>query len=233
MQPMSLLVATGFLFVGTHFALSHPLRDGLAGRLGERGFLIVYSIVAIATFAMMVQAFRGLPPEPPLWTVDDPLWILASLLVLFASILFMGSLIGNPALPAPGAAATAQAAPRGVFAITRHPMMWGFALWALAHVLAMPTQAQIALSAIIAFLALVGSAGQDAKKARLMGDAWRHWVARTSFLPFARQIDGTTPWGDTIPRGHALLGGVVLWLAATWAHGALGFVAAGIWRWVG
>ena len=233
MQPMSLLVATGFLFVGTHFALSHPLRDGLAGRLGERGFLIVYSIVAIATFAMMVQAFRGLPPEPPLWTVDDPLWILASLLVLFASILFMGSLIGNPALPAPGAAATAQAAPRGVFAITRHPMMWGFALWALAHVLAMPTQAQIALSAIIAFLALVGSAGQDAKKARLMGDAWRHWVARTSFLPFARQIDGTTPWGDTIPRGHALLGGVVLWLVATWAHGALGFVAAGIWRWVG
>ncbi|HEX2813256.1 MAG TPA: NnrU family protein [Sphingopyxis sp.] len=233
MQPMSLLVVTGALFVGTHFALSHPLRDGLSRGLGERGFLIVYSVVAIATFVLMVQAFRGLPPEPPLWTVGDPLWAVASLLVLFASILFMGSLIGNPALPAPGAAASAQGAPRGVFAITRHPMMWGFALWALAHGLVMPTPGQIILSAIIAFLALVGSAGQDAKKARLMGDAWRHWAARTSFIPFARQVAGTTPWGDTIPRGHALLGGIVLWLAATWAHGALGYMVAGIWRWVG
>lgn len=233
MQPMSLLVTTCTLFVGTHLLLSHPLRDPIAGRMGERAFQAVYSVVAIATFILVVQAWRGMPPEPPLWPVDDPLWILASLLVLFASILFMGSLIGNPALPAPNAAAVAQGAPRGVFAITRHPMMWGFALWALAHALVMPTQGQIVLSASIAFLALVGSAGQDAKKARLMGDSWRHWAARTSFLPFARQIGGVTPWGDTLPRGHALLGGILLWLAATWAHGALGYMVAGVWRWIG
>ncbi len=233
MQPMSLLITTCVLFVGSHLALSHPLRPGLAGRLGERGFMIVYSIVAIATFVMIVQAWRGMPPEPPLWVVDDPLWALASLLVLVASILFMGSLIGNPAMPAPNAAAAAQAAPRGVFAITRHPMMWGFTLWALAHALVMPTPGQIVLSATVAFLALVGSAGQDAKKARLMGDSWRHWAARTSFVPFARQVAGTTPWRDAVPRGHALFGGIVLWLAATWAHGALGFMVAGIWRWVG
>ena len=233
MQPISLLITTCALFVGTHLVLSHPLRGGLASRLGERGFQIVYSIVAIATFVMIVQAWRGMPPEPPLWVVDDPLWGLASLLVLFASILFMGSLIGNPALPAPNAAAAAQAAPRGVFAITRHPMMWGFTLWAFAHALVMPTPGQIVLSATIAFLALVGSAGQDAKKARLMGDAWRHWAARTSFAPFARQLGGAAPWGDTIPRGHALFGGIALWLIATWAHGALGYMVAGVWRWVG
>ncbi|MBA3942723.1 MAG: MFS transporter [Sphingopyxis sp.] len=233
MQPMMLLIVTGLLFVGSHLVLSHPLRDPLAGRMGERAFLIVYSVVAIATFIMLVQAWRGMPPEPPLWAVGDGLWALASLLVLFASILFMGSLIGNPALPAPNAAAAAQAAPRGVYAITRHPMMWGFALWALAHALVVPTPGQILLSAIIGFLALVGSAGQDAKKARLMGDAWRHWAARTSFVPFARQLGGTSPWGDTIPRPHALFGGLLLWIAATWAHGALGYMVAGIWRWVG
>jgi uncharacterized membrane protein len=233
MQPMSLLVTTCVLFVGSHLALSHPLRAGLAGRLGERGFQIVYSVVAIATFIMIVQAWRGMPPEPPLWAVGDGLWMLASLIVLIASILFMGSLIGNPALPAPGAAKAAQVAPRGVFAITRHPMMWGFTLWAIAHVMVMPMPGQIILSATIFFLALVGSAGQDAKKARLMGDAWRGWAARTSFVPFARQIGGATPWGDTIPRPHALFGGIVLWLAATWAHGALGYMVAGIWRWIG
>jgi uncharacterized membrane protein len=230
---MTLLIVTCVLFVGTHLLLSHPLRASLAGRMGERPFQIIYSIVAIATLVMVVQAWRGMPPEPPLWAVGDGLWAFASLIILFASILFMGSLVGNPALPAPGAAFAAQGAPRGVFAITRHPMMWGFALWALAHALVMPTGAQIILSAMIVFLALVGSAGQDVKKARLMGDAWRHWAARTSFVPFARQIAGVTPWGDTIPRPHALLGGIVLWLAATWAHGALGFIAAGIWRWIG
>lgn len=233
MQPMSLLITTCVLFVGTHLALSHPLRDGLASRLGERGFQIVYSIIAIATFIMLVQAWRGIPPEPPLWAVGDILWTVASIIVLFASVLFMGSLIGNPALAAPGAAAAAQGAPRGVFAITRHPMMWGFALWAVAHVMVVPTPAQIILSGTIVFLALFGSAGQDGKKARLMGDAWRHWAARTSFVPFARQIGGATPWGDTIPRPHALFGGIVLWLVATWGHGALGYMVAGIWRWVG
>lgn len=233
MQPMSLLATTCVLFVGSHLALSHPLRDGLAGRLGERGFQIVYSVVAIATLVMVVQAWRAMPPEPPLSAVGDGLWMLASLIVLIASILFMGSLIGNPALPAPGAAKAAQVAPRGVFAITRHPMMWGFALWALAHVMVMPTPGQIILSATIAFLALAGSAGQDVKKARLMGDAWRGWAARTSFVPFAKQIGGAAPWSDAIPRPHALLGGIVLWLAASWAHGALGYMVAGIWRWVG
>ncbi|WP_308423584.1 NnrU family protein [Sphingopyxis bauzanensis] len=230
---MSLLITTCVLFVGSHLALSHPLRPGLASRLGERGFQIVYSIIAIATFIMLVQAWRGMPPEPPIWAVGDILWILASIIVLFASVLFMGSLIGNPALAAPGAAAAAQGAPRGVFAITRHPMMWGFALWAVAHVMVVPTPAQIILSGTIVFLALFGSAGQDSKKARLMGDAWRHWAARTSFFPFARQIGGATPWGDTIPRPHALFGGIVLWLVATWGHGALGYMVAGIWRWVG
>ena len=233
MEPISLLMVTGALFVGSHLLLSHPLRAPLADRMGERGFQIVYSIVAIATFILVVQAWRGMPAEPPLWAVGDGLWIFASLIVLFASVLFMGSLVGNPALPAPGAAAAAQGPPMGVFAITRHPMMWGFALWAFAHVLVVPTPGQIALSAIIAFLALVGSAGQDVKKARLMGDSWRHWAARTSFVPFARQIGGRGGWGDTIPRPHALLGGIVLWLAATWAHGALGYMVAGIWRWVG
>lgn len=233
MQPIMLLTMTGALFVGSHLLLSHPLRPALAGRLGERGFQIVYSIVAIATLILVVQAWRGMPPEPALWVVGDGLWTLASAIVLFASILFMGSLVGNPALPMPKAAFVAQGAPRGVFAITRHPMMWAFALWALAHAAVVPTPGQFVLTGTIAFLALGGSAGQDVKKARLMGDAWRHWAARTSFMPFARQIAGVTPWGDTIPRSHALLGGILLWVAATWAHGALGYMVAGIWRWVG
>ncbi|MDR6472242.1 hypothetical protein C8K18_1164 [Paraburkholderia sp. GV068] len=31
---------------------------------------------------------------------------------------------------------------------------------------------------------------------------------------------------------HTLLGGLVVWLAATWAHIPLSGFAAGIWRWL-
>ena len=48
-----------------------------------------------------------------------------------------------------------------------------------------------------------------------------------------RQLSGRTSWREAIPRPHALLGGIVVWLAATWAHGALGYMVAGIWRWIG
>ena len=42
-------------------------------------------------------------------------------------------------LPGRGSRSTRIDEPRGVFAITRHPMMWGFALWALVHAIVNPT----------------------------------------------------------------------------------------------
>ena len=55
------LIAANVAFVGTHFALSHPLRAPLVARLGEKGFLPVYSLVAFATLGWMILAFRGAP----------------------------------------------------------------------------------------------------------------------------------------------------------------------------
>lgn len=37
----------------------------------------------------------------PLWAAGDGLWALASALMLIGSVLFVGSLFGNPALPGP------------------------------------------------------------------------------------------------------------------------------------
>ena len=149
-----------------------------------------------------------------------------------ASVLFVGSLIGNPALPHPGASATDIPPARGVFAVTRHPMMWAFALWSLVHVLVSPRPAVILTSAAIAILALGGSVAQDAKKKTLMGDRWSDWTRRTAFVPFAGQLSGRIPWAGSWPGRTALVGGTLLWLAATWAHPWLGAPVAGIWYWV-
>lgn len=231
MTNLILALAT---FLGTHFAMSHPLRAALVTRLGPMGFQGLYSVVALITFAWVIFAFRAAPYGEPLWIVGDGLWALATLIMLAASILLLGSFVRNPALPAPGSEKLTTQPARGVFAITRHPMMWSFALWSLAHVLVSPRPAVIALSIGMAFLALAGAAGQDRKKAELMGDAWRDWSARTTYWPFAGQFSGRIPWSAAVPGMHALAGGLVVWLIATWVHPLLGAgMPAGIWRWIG
>ena len=98
MQPISLLIATGVLFVGTHFALSHPLRDGLARGLGERGFLIVYSVVAIATCLV-----PGLYPR----------WMVIEQVAFSAVLLLIRWILTRPAMKAayrrPGQAVSSEA----------------------------------------------------------------------------------------------------------------------------
>ena len=227
---MGQLIAACLAFVGTHFLLSHPLRAPLVSRIGARGFLGVYSLVAFATLGWMAAAYRAAPATTPWWPVGDGLWAIVSAVMLVASVLLMGSLIGNPALPDPTGAAKPVPAARGVFAVTRHPMMWAFALWGLCHVAVYPIAANAVLAGSIIILALVGAALQDRKKEALEPDRWRAWEAQTSFWPFAAVAAGRTRLRGFRP--HDWAGGVVIWLAATWAHGPLAGWAAGIWRWI-
>lgn len=225
---MVLIAATAF--VGTHFILSHPLRAPLVARLGEKGFLGVYSLVAAVTLIWMIVAYRAAPVTPLLWPVGDGLWVIATLIMLVASILLLGSLVGNPAMPNPDGPIMVPAEAKGVFAITRHPMMWAFAMWGLAHILVYPVAANIIVSAAIILLALVGAALQDRKKKVLTPAAWQHWESRTSYWPFAAILAGRARFGQF--GMHALAGGLVVWLAATWAHMPLAGWPAGIWRWL-
>ena len=225
------VIAGSGSFVGSHVLLSHPCRRPLVARLGEGGFLALYSAVAAATLAAAVVGFRASGPEAPLWGAGDALWAVATVLMLVASVLLMGSLVRNPAAPRLGPDAdTAPGSPVGVFAITRHPMMWSFAIWSASHVLVDPVPANVVLCGAIGLLSLAGAALQDRKKAALLPVRWRAWSAETSYWPFAAILAGRT---RARPLGvHALAGGIAVWLVATWAHGPIAGEPAGIWRWI-
>jgi len=138
LTPQMGLFFSVIAFVGLHFLLSHPLRGPLVRRAGERAFQGIYSVISLITFGLAIYFYRILGREPQLWIAGDGIWLLASILMWIGSILFVGSFLKNPALP--GARVQRGARPHGVFAITRHPMMWGFALWATVHlaVIGMP-----------------------------------------------------------------------------------------------
>lgn len=230
---METLIAACAAFLGTHFLLSHPLRKPLVDAVGERLFLGLYALVAFATLGWMAHVYARMPDAAPLWSVGDGLWAVASAIMFVASVLFVGSLVGNPALPDPTGAAKPVPRPRGVFAITRHPMMWAFGLWAIAHILVFPQPAQIVLAGSIGLLALGGAALQDIKKRRLQPDFWPRWQDVTSYWPFVAIAQGRAQGAAAWPGRMAMVGGTVLWLAATWSHMPLAGMAAGIWRWVG
>ena len=214
---LNLVVAT-LAFVGTHLLLSHPLRASLVARVGERAFLGVYSLVALATLGWMIFLWRAIPDPSPLYVAPLGWWPFASVIMLVASIFLVGSLLGNPALPHPGAKPRDIPPPRGVFAITRHPMNVSFMTWALVHASISGSARNLVVASGIFLLALLGSLGQDRKKAKLIGEPWRQWQARTSFVPFAALLQGRVSWRAAFPGWIAIGGGLLLWAAATSYH---------------
>jgi uncharacterized membrane protein len=218
MDPLTSLALATAAFVGTHLLMSHPLRAPLVARLGERGFSGLYSLVAFLTLGWMVFAYRSGDAGVPLWVAPPWAWWAVSGVMLVASILLVGSVVRNPAFPHPGGAPKEISPPQGVFGITRHPMNWSFMLWALSHIALQGSPRNLIVAGGIFLLALLGSIGQDAKKARLLGPVWRDWQARTSFVPFAAVLDGRAPAARAVPGVIALVGGIGLWTVVTWVH---------------
>jgi uncharacterized membrane protein len=224
------IAAAAIAFVGTHFLLSHPLRKRIVDAVGNTAFLGIYSVVAAVTLGWLALAYRAAPAGAPVWPVGDGLWTLVTVVMLLASVLLMGSIVRNPAFPNPGSPTPVPVQARGVFAITRHPMMWAFALWGICHIAIYPVPANIIVAAAIIILALVGAALQDRKKAAFHPDTWLAWEGKTSYWPFGAIVSGKARIGGF--GVHALAGGLILWLAATWAHIPLTGWPAGIWRWL-
>ena len=120
---------------------------------------------------------------------------------------------------------------RGVFAVTRHPMMWSFAIWGGgAHHLVYPITKTFIVATAMIVLSLVGAALQDRKKARLQPEVWSAWVRQTSYVPFAAVLAGRARLSGF--GVIATVGGLVVWVVASWAHIPLGGWHAGIWRWL-
>lgn len=212
----SLALAT-IAFVGTHFLMSHPLRLRMVQNLSETGFRLVYSVVSFLTLGWMIFAY-GDADNLPVWIAPSWWWPVASLVMLLASILLVGSFVRNPAFPHPGAEKQASRAATGVFAITRHPMNWSFILWALVHLSVWGSPRNIIVASGILILAFFGSIGQDRKKSSALGKSWQDWQTRTSFVPFGTLLSGKARWSAAAPGWLAFGGGTLLWLGVTTFH---------------
>lgn len=192
--------------------------------MGEKGFQGLYSVLAIASLTWAVVVFGRSPRAPLLWDGHQPAaWIVASVLTITATALFAASFDGNPALPGARVAGLSAIMPKGVFLVTRHPMMWAFALWALAHVVVAPSPRVLVLMGGMIALALGGAHLQDRKKDKLNGRDWRAWMRRTPFWPDLRRLPAL---------GGYWAVALLAWLFVTWLHLPLAHEPAGVWWWL-
>lgn len=176
------------LFAATHVApSSEQLRARLVARLGERGFLGAYSLLAFAAFVPLVWFYLANRHEGALlWAI--PLGGAGRWALYAGQAVAWTIAVAGLASPSPATVGLPEdrrpREPRGVHRITRHPLFMGLGLSGLLHLPANGFASDVAFWAGFPLFAIVGCAHQDARK-RAAQPGYADWIARTSFLPFA------------------------------------------------
>lgn len=183
---MGMLIASGLFFIGIHICISStPLRGWLIQRIGARPYQGVFSLLSLAGLIWMIWAYISAPGielgQPP-----AALMFIAMLLSMAGIWLaVLGIVSPNPtALEQEKLLASPEPA-RGIVRITRHPFMFGFAIWALAHMLLNTDTASLVFFGTFLVLAGLGPRLIDVKKAKAFASQWPDFARVTSVIPFA------------------------------------------------
>ena len=162
---MAMLIAAAAVFLGIHLLIAGtPVRDAITGVIGERPYLGLFSLASIAAIAWLVMAYNaasaipGSAADPTLYQLGPGVHDLGILVVALAFFLgVQGLLLPNPTSVQQEAAAAKAGTVQGVLRITRHPFLWGAALWAAFHTAANGDEASVVFFGAFFLLALFGT----------------------------------------------------------------------------
>jgi uncharacterized membrane protein len=228
MDGMGTLAVAALVWAGVHIGITGTtVRNALVARMGERGFRIAFSVASVAAIVFLARSYNA-APTAPLWTVPEWLrWVLA-LVMLAAFVLFAASVTtANPT--AVGGERALGREPRGIGRITRHPMLWSFALWAAVHMLGNGDTASLLFFGAFGATALAGMPSIDRKVAARDPEAWDRFVARTSILPFGAIAAGRNRLALEEIGWLPLALGFAFWMALLVLHPAIFGVPAVVW----
>lgn len=185
---MTVLILGLLLFLGLHSVriVADGWRGAQLARLGEKRWKGLYSLVAFAGLGLIIWGYALARQQPlPLWTPPLGLRHASGLLMLFSLILL----------------AAANVPRNGIKALVHHPMLLGTQLWAVAHLLANGSLADV-----------------------LLFGGFLVWSLCDLYAAVQRdRAAGTAYQGGTLKGTLTAIGaGVALWLLlAFWLHGVL------------
>jgi len=208
-----------FISALTAFFLSHaiparaPVRAGLITVLGQKGYLLAYSLLSIFVLAWLIVAAANAPYVEviPPWPVLR--WVPLVVMPLVCWLAVAGLTISNPfSFGGLGKAAFDPDHP-GILRTTRHPLLVALVLWAGAHFLANGSLSHVILFGLFAGFAALGMALIDRRTARSLGADWLRLSCNTARF----SLRAPSPW----PPLHVWLAALAVFIVLIALHGAV------------
>jgi uncharacterized membrane protein len=191
---VQLALAVGCFVVIHLFVSGTRLRDVLVAAIGEPRYLGLFSLTSagavVWTSLAYGPAFNSATNHSYWFPAPWQKWLAAAIVLIAVQFIFVGLTTKNPTTVQQDKLLQQGDPVRGILRITRHPFLWGMALWAAAHLSVNGDRASILLFTGVLIVALVGTVSIDRKRTRKLGASWTSFAERTSNVPFAAILSG-------------------------------------------
>jgi uncharacterized membrane protein len=192
---MTNLIVAAVVFLLLHLVVSGTrVRDGLTSAIGEGPYLGLFSLASLAGLIWLGIAFgvaRGGPGDSTYWAANTTTRVIELFIQLAAFLIAVpGIMTRNPTSVGQARSAEDADVVTGMLRISRHPFLWGAAIWAAGHLLVNGDTASLVFFGTFVVLTLAGTASIDAKRQRALGPAWNEFANKTSSVPFAAILSG-------------------------------------------
>ncbi len=217
---LDILILTACAWIAVHVGIAGSgLRGMLARRLGDNGFRVLFSVLSVVAITALVLSYRAARAAGSvrLWTIPGWAGWLLVLLMAPAFVLLVGSMT-RPNPTAIGGERLAAQEPGGLSRITRHPMLWSFAIWSAVHVAGNGDLVSLLFFGAFGVTALLGMPSIDHKLAARDPAAWARLSAVTSILPFGAILAGRNRQVLREIGWIAPVVGLALWVALLLSH---------------
>jgi uncharacterized membrane protein len=190
-MPNLLLAAAAFLAI--HLLVSGTrLRDRLVKTIGQGAYMGLFSLASVVIIVWLCLSYGAAKTTGPIWWGPTAIsrHIQAGLMLLAFVLVVPGLLTPNPTSVAQEGTLAKPDVVSGMLRLTRHPFLWGVAVWAIGHLIVNGDLPSLAFFGSFLVLAIAGTFSIDAKRQRTLGPEWTAFAGSTSNLPFWAILSG-------------------------------------------
>lgn len=182
-----------------------PVRSWFVTRLGQRGYIVGYSLLSMVLLGWIVIAANRAPFVPilPDWQIWR--WVAVIMMAPVCILVVAGFRASNPlSFGGLGQQQFDPLAP-GILAVSRHPLLLALTLWAVAHGVANGDLAHLILFGVFGAFAMLGMILIDRRKSQNMQE-WSALARHTSRI----NLTGWRPDVQTMALAGLLYGLLVV-----------------------